>query len=179
MKKILLSLTLLSAVIANDTYVVEAKGEFGKELAEKYSKEGGTEVNINKSDSAKSQTNNHKENKTLNFAKEQGEKLYIKNCLECHGEMGTKRSYATAKKLSKMSPEDIYVSFRAYVSDPSYGTSAGRVSMTPVASRITDIELGYIIAYLKDDTTYVWGSSKPKQNTNISRNPTSQGTYLK
>lgn len=175
MKRILLSLALLSAVVANDdTYVIEAKGDFGRELKELVEKHANDDVNVYQKTS-----NGLKNTKTLSYAKEQGKKLYNTNCIDCHGEMGTKRSYATAKKLSQMTPDDIYYSFRAYVSDPSYGSSTGRISMTPVASRISDTELGYIIAYLKDDTTYVWGSSKPKQNTNISRNPTSQGTYLK
>lgn len=179
MKKFLLSLFLLSSLIANEeTYVIEAKGDFGrelKELVEKHSKDNGVEVNIYEGKSE----NSYKNTKTLEFAKEQGERIYKDNCISCHGDMGTKRSNASVRKLSKMDAGDIYVSFRSYLSDPSYGSSAGSMIMSPIAGRITDTQLGYIIAYLKNDTTYVWGSSKPKENTNISRNPTSQGTYLK
>ncbi|NLY04386.1 MAG: cytochrome c [Campylobacter sp.] len=174
-------LSLALNATEEETYVIEAKGEFAKELkelVEKHSQIEGVEINVYERDASGSAMNNYQERRTLEYAKERGEKLYLNNCLECHGEKGTKRSYATAKKLSNMRADDIYMSFRKYVSDGQHGGSS-RVTMIPIAGRINDTELGYIIAYLKDDTSFVWKTSTPKENTNISRNPTGQGSYLK
>ncbi|MCR8699840.1 c-type cytochrome [Campylobacter ureolyticus] len=168
---------------ANDeTYIFEAKGEFAKELkalVEKHSKDEDVEVNVYKTNSnvGDSRFLGIGINKNIDYSAEQGKKIYDKKCLECHGEKGTKRSYVGVRKLSKMSGKEIYYSFQAYYSDPSHG-KAGRVIMQPISASTSSEELGYIIAYLKGEDDYIF-KDKAMENTNISRNPTNQGTYLK
>lgn len=169
---------LSSFLLSNDdTYVIEAKGEFAKELkdlAQKYSKDENSDIVIYK----KSSNLENDPSKSIKSSLQEGKKLYEKKCIDCHGENGTKRSYAGVRKLSQMSAEEIYYTFRKYYSDPSHG-GAGRISMQPISGSTTSDELRYIIAYLKGESEFLPGKKDKMQNTNISRNPTNQGTYLK
>lgn len=187
MKKLLklsfLACLFISFCDANDeTYIFEAKGEFAKELktlVEKHSKDEDIEVNVYNAtpNVGDSRFLSIGINKNIDYSAEQGKKIYDKKCLECHGEKGDRRSYAGARKLSKMSGKEIYYSFQGYYSDPTHG-KAGRIIMQPIAASTSSEELGYIIAYLKGEDDYIF-KDKAMENTNISRNPTNQGTYLK
>lgn len=179
-----LACLLTPFLLANDeTYVFEAKGEFAKELkalVEKHSKDEGVEVNVYNTapnDVGDSRFLGIGINKNIDYSTEQGKKVYDKKCLECHGEKGDRRSYAGARKLSNMSGKEIYYSFQAYYNDSTHG-KAGRIIMQPIAASTSSEELGYIIAYLKGEDDFIF-KDKAMENTNISRNPTNQGTYLK
>ena len=178
-----LACLLTPFLLANDeTYVFEAKGEFAKELKAlvgKHSKDEDVEVNVYKTtpNVGDSRFLGIGINKNIDYSTEQGKKIYDKKCLECHGEKGNKRPYAGVKKLSKMGGKEIYYSFQAYYSDPTHG-KAGRIIMQPIAASTSSEELGYIIAYLKGEDDFIF-KNKAMENTNISRNPTNQGTYLK
>ena len=106
-----------------------------------------------------------------------GEELYLKECAKCHGARGEKSAYGASGKLSEMSSEDIFVSFRAYVTGATLGGKA--IIMQPIASRISSRQLGYIISYLKDDEKYIWRSGSDEvEDTDISREKTPQGVYI-
>ncbi|CZE48506.1 c-type cytochrome [Campylobacter geochelonis] len=172
----------LNAASSDESYVFEAKGEFAKELkslVEKYSKDENVTVNVyeNSVPHKDSRFLSTGVDRNIDYTAKEGEKIYKANCLACHGEKGEKRTSATAKRLSKMSGEEIYYSFQAYVSDLSHG-GGQRIVMAPIAARISSKELGYIIAYLKGENDFIF-KNDDLQNTNIQRNPTNQGTYLK
>jgi len=184
-RSLLVCFLLLSFLKAEESYVFEAKGEFAKELkelVEKHSKDEGVDIKVYQAPSGNQNVGDDRFlgiglNTQIQYSKEQGEKIYNDNCLKCHGENGTKRSASGVRRLSQMSGEEIYMSFNAYVNDPSHGTGH-RVTMAPIADRITSTELGYIIAYLKGEDDFIFRKYE-QTNTNISRNPTTQGTYLK
>ena len=50
--------------------------------------------------------------------------------------------------------------------------------MQQIAAKTSSTEVGYIIAYLKGENSYIFKSSREK-NTEIQTSPTKHGTYLK
>ena len=77
-----------------------------------------------------------------------------------------------------MSASDIEAAFSGYLSDLSYG---GRMKhmMRTVAAKITNRELGDIIAFLKGENALANEDSNGSPvNTDVSTTPT-QGSYLK
>lgn len=165
----------------NDKYVIEAKGEFGKELknlVEKYAKDENVSINVyQKDDSNDGRLLNIGVNKNQNFNIKAGEIAYNKNCLHCHGEKGEKRAMGASQKLSEMSAEDIEANFSEYGSDPEFGGKLKYI-MQPYAKKISYRDLGNIIAYLKGENAFVIDDEN-SGNTDIQTTPTEQGTYLK
>lgn len=163
-----------------ESYIFEAKGEFAKELkelVEKHSKDENIEVNVYKVPENLDTKDITGVKQDKNYLAKEGERIYKNKCLKCHGEKGTKKSAYGVQKLSDMSGDDIFISFKSYYSDAGYGGSQ-RITMQGISASTTSEEIGYIIAYLKGEDSYIFKSHR-QQNTNISRNPTSQGTYLK
>ncbi len=175
---------LNSTVPANDSrYVIEAKGEFGRELknlVEKYAKDGNASVNIYQGGSATglddSRFLNIGVNRNQFFNITAGEQIYIKRCQSCHGEKGEKRASAHSKRLKDMSAEDIEAAINSYSNDGNYGGSQRDVMQTE-AQRISYRDLGNVIAYLKGENAFLMNQEN-LGNGDISTKPTNQGTYL-
>lgn len=186
MRKVLKIVSLLfvsSVVFAEDTYVIEAKGEFGKELEsliQKYAKDQNLSINTYKRSQAPINQNdiiNVGVNKNYTYDIKNGKELYMANCFSCHGEKGTKKAMGTSKRLSQMEAGEIELSFRAYQIDSDHGGNY-RNLMKPVAFKTTNSELGAIIAYLKGENAL---KNEILENKNIdTKTPTTtQGSYLK
>lgn len=121
------------------------------------------------------------ENKTtfkkLSYTQAMGKTLYEENCQKCHGNRGEKRGSTKSKKLTQMTSDEIYYTFKGYLTSNEFGGSS-RMTMQTIASKITLEELEQIIAYVKNDDDFLKRGYKLK-NTDISKKPTSQGVYIK
>ncbi|WP_033915687.1 c-type cytochrome [Campylobacter sputorum] len=176
-------LFLSNIVFATETYVIEAKGEFGKELQnliQKYAKDQNVSINTYERSQAPASTGggiSFGVNTNYTYDVNRGEELYKANCFSCHGEKGTKRAMGTSKKLSQISAEEIESSFRAYQVDSDHGRNY-RDLMRPVAFKTSNSELGSIIAYLKGPNALQKSGAK-NENKDIQTTPTPQGSYLK
>lgn len=176
--------TLNAADNANDdTYVFEAKGEFAKELKsliEKHSKDENITVNIYKSaPAAGGKTHSGKVNRNINSLKEKGGEIFAEKCASCHGENGQKKAYRVSRKLKDLDAKEISIAISQYTTDLSYGGKMKNI-MQPIAAKTGATELGYIIAYLKGDDSFLYDSSSSRStNTEISTAPSEQGSYLK
>ena len=167
----------------DDTYVFEAKGEFAKELKsliEKHSKDENVTVNIYKNTPvAGSKTHSGKVNRNINFLKERGGAIFAEKCASCHGENGQKKAYGVSRKLKDLDAKEISIAMSQYTTDLSYGGKMKNI-MQPIAAKTGATELGYIIAYLKGDDSFLYDSSSSRStNTEISTAPSEQGSYLK
>ena len=165
---------------SDDTYVFEAKGEFAKELKsliEKHSKDENVTVNIYKNAPvAGSKTHSGKVNRNINSLKERGGAIFAEKCASCHGENGQKKAYGVSRKLKDMDAKEISIAMSQYTTDLSYG---GKMKIS-IAAKTGATELGYIIAYLKGDDSFLYDSSSSRStNTEISTAPSEQGSYLK
>lgn len=168
---------------SDDSYIIEANGDFAKELkgyVKKRSKEDkNLSVHVYKN---KGQKDGRflatGINKNIKYTSEVGKEIYLKNCASCHGVNGEKKPASYVRKLKDMNAEDIAISSVAYASDPTYG-SKKRYVMQPISARITSTDVGYIIAYLKGENSYIFSDSSEVENTDIQTTPTDQGTYLK
>lgn len=164
------------------TYVFEAKGEFGeelKELIQKHSKDENVKINIyeknqNVGDSRFLGTGI---NTNIKYTAEKGKKIFLEKCARCHGENGEKRAYGTSAKLKNIDAEAIAVRVAKYTSDFDFG-GANKGLMQQIAAKTSSTEVGYVIAYLKGENSYIFKSSREK-NTEIQTSPTEHGTYLK
>ena len=166
-------------------YIFEAKGVFAKELkslVEKYSKDGNASITVYEGGSLDRRDDggflNIGVNKKRKYSAVNGREIYARECASCHGENGEKRAYGESDKLKNMSASDIEAAFSGYLSDLSYG---GRMKhmMRTVAAKITNRELGDIIAFLKGENALAnEDSNGATVNTDVSTTPT-QGSYLK
>lgn len=168
---------------SDDTYVFEAKGEFAKELKsliEKHSKDENVTVNIYKNTPAASgKAYGGKVNRNINSLKERGGAIFAEKCASCHGESGQKRAYGASRKIKDLSGKEIAMAISQYTTDLSYGGKMKNI-MQPIAAKTGATELGYIIAYLKGDDSFLYDSSSSRStNTEISTAPSEQGSYLK
>ena len=137
------------------TYVFEAKGEFGeelKELIQKHSKDENVEINI------------YEKNQNV------GDSRFLGTGIN------TNIKYTSAK-LKDIDAEAIAVRVAKYTSDFDFG-GANKGLMQQIAAKTSSTEVGYIIAYLKGENSYIFNSSREK-NTEIQTSPTKHGTYLK
>ncbi len=167
----------------DDTYVFEAKGEFAKELKsliEKHSKDENVTVNIYKNAPAASgKAYGGKVNRNINSLKERGGAIFAEKCASCHGESGQKRAYGASRKIKDLSGKEIAMAISQYTIDLSYGGKMKNI-MQSIAAKTGATELGYIIAYLKGDDSFLYDSPSGKStNTEISTAPSEQGSYLK
>ena len=167
----------------DDTYVFEAKGEFAKELKsliEKHSKDENVTVNIYKNAPAASgKAYGGKVNRNINSLKERGGAIFAEKCASCHGESGQKRAYGASRKIKDLSGKEIAMAISQYTTDLSYGGKMKNI-MQSIAAKTSATELGYIIAYLKGDDSFLYDSSSSRStNTEISTAPSEQGSYLK
>lgn len=168
---------------SDDTYVFEAKGEFAKELKsliEKHSKDENVTVNIYKNAPAASgKAYGGKVNRNINSLKERGGAIFAEKCASCHGESGQKRAYGASRKIKDLSGKEIAMAISQYTTDLSYGGKMKNI-MQSIAAKTSATELGYIIAYLKGDDSFLYDSpSSRSTNTEISTAPSEQGSYLK
>lgn len=173
-------------IAANDSYIIEADGEFGKELkalVEKHAKDNNLSVKVY--ENSNKQPSKFKDdeddrfinigiNKNANYNSDKGKELYDKNCKSCHGDKGTKRAMSVSERLSDMSGDDIADSMAGYRGDAQYG---GRLKylMRPIAIKMSLKDLGHIIAYLKGDNAFAIDED---ENDDIKTTPTTQGSYL-
>lgn len=173
---------LLVANEPEESYVFEAKGEFAKELKsliEKHSKDENITVNVYKNDGSKGGVlNTIKHNPAA--TKEEGAKLFAAKCASCHGANGEKRAHGVSKKIKNLSAGEIAINFSNYAADLDYGGKKAYL-MQPISAQTTSNEIGYIIAFLKGDTSFLPGGSGSARgaNTDISTTPSEQGSYLK
>ena len=66
-----------------------------------------------------------------------------------------------------------------YTTDLSYGGKMKNI-MQLIAAKTSATELGYIIAYLKGDDSFLYDTPSSRgANTEISTAPSEQGSYLK
>lgn len=179
-------LLIASNLIAtNDSYIIEADGEFGKELkalVEKHAKDNNLSVKVYENSNKQSSKFDDEDdrfinigiNKSASYNSDKGKELYEKNCQSCHGQKGTKRAMSVSQRLSDMSGDDIADSMAGYRGDAQYG---GRLKyiMRPIAVRMSLKDLGHIIAYLKGDNAFAIDED---ENENIKTTPTNQGSYL-
>lgn len=174
---ILASLLFLQA--DNETYVIEANGEFGKELQElvkKHANENNVSVNTYKKQGEEKSDSfiSVGINKNQKFSIEKGLIAYENNCKSCHGEKGNTRAMGVSRKLSELSAEEIESQVRAYAIDAEYGERT-RFVMQPFARKVSSKELGNIIAYLKGTESF---KQDENENDDVQTKPTKQGTYL-
>ncbi|WP_086247241.1 c-type cytochrome [Campylobacter vicugnae] len=180
-------LLIASNLIAtNDSYIIEADGEFGKELkalVEKHATDNNLSVKVYENSNKQPSKFEDDEddrfinigiNKNANYNSDKGKELYDKNCKSCHGEKGTKRAMSVSERLSDMSGDDIADSMAGYRGDAQYG---GRLKylMRPIAIKMSLKDLGHIIAYLKGDNAFAIDDD---ENDDIKTTPTTQGSYL-
>lgn len=183
----LIYLSILPMIaLAQDSYIIEANGEFGKELkslVEKHAKDNNLSVKIYEKNSQQSSQYDDDDNsrfinigvnKNASYNSNKGKELYEKNCKSCHGEKGTIRAMGVSERLSDMSGDDIADTMAGYRGDAQYG---GRLKylMQPIAVRMSLNDLGHIIAYLKGDNAFAIDDS---ENNDIQTTPTEQGSYL-
>lgn len=187
LQKSMICISLVSFLSAADTtddssYVIEAKGDFGRELkalVEKYAADENVSINVYKKapqDEDNGGFINIGVDKNRQYNASRGEALYNQHCLQCHGEKGSKRAMGVSERLNKMSGEDIAASMSAYNSDPDFGGQLKYV-MAPMAKNVSFKQVGDIIAYLKGDNAFVIEDTTD-DNSDISTKPTKQGSYL-
>jgi cytochrome c553 len=105
-------------------------------------------------------SSNKKEEKTgtlldLLFSKKEtngnvieGEILYKKSCVKCHGEKAEKSSYLSARDLITLSKEEITDQIKNYRRDSGYGGSAGLV-MRMQAVMLNNTQANDIASYIE------------------------------
>lgn len=182
MKGLILALFFaFSYLMANDTnsYILDADGEFGKELQElvkKHSKDNNISVNIYKAqpDEVDKRLINIGINPNQNFNLARGQELYKRQCAHCHGNKGEKKPFGSSRKLSKLSAKQIVDIVGNYADDASYG-GKNKQLMRPAAMRVSHRDLGDIVAYLKGENALIFTN---KGNAPISTKPTKQGVYI-
>lgn len=190
---LLLFIVITFSIAAEDTYVFEAKGEFAKEmkaLVEKYSKEGKIEAKVYKKEDMKK-----KETKTvtqgvlglftdntaeaLKYADvERGEKIYQNTCASCHGVKANESKYATARKLSTLTPLKIVELLEGY--KLNYDGNFGRgnsIIMKPQADNLTSEDMQSIAAYIYS-LNHDNKSSISEDSTQIEENDEKPSSYL-
>ncbi|AGZ81294.1 c-type cytochrome [Campylobacter fetus] len=185
LKKPLLFICLACFMYAADvpddsSYVIEAKGDFGKELkalVEKYAKDENVSINVYKKSPQDSSGGfiNIGVDKNRAYNASRGEELYNVNCKHCHGDKGTSRAMGASQRLADMSAEDISVAMSGYNSDPTFGGKLKYI-MQPMAKNVNFSQVGDIIAYIKGNNAF--SSEDDIKNSNISTKPAQQGSYL-
>lgn len=184
MKKTFLAAALCAALFgANEGgYVLEADGEFGKELealVNKYDGNATVRVTKRKEDTS---TKDGRSRRLINigvdkgqdFNLARGEELYLAKCAHCHGEKGGKSAYGASRKLNEMSAQQINDAIIGYANNPQYGGESRHI-MQPFAVSVNYRDLGDIISYVKGENAFVYTN---EANQPISRKPTEQGTYI-
>lgn len=183
-KSLFFALFCCAALFGENGYVIEADGEFGKELEElvaKHSKDGNVTVKIHKNtidtstrDGRKKRMINIGVDKGQDFNVARGEEIYKDRCANCHGQKGEVRAHGIARKLNEMTPQQINDAIIGYANNPDYGSSK-RFLMQPFAASINYRDLGDVISYIKGESAFIYSNT---ENRPISRKPTEQGTYL-
>ncbi len=184
-KTAILMLFAICVATASDSYIIEAEGEFGRELKaviEKYAKDANATVNI-KEKPAKKESESSFFSIGVDTKRDgdasAGEELYNRHCRHCHGQKGEKRAMGSSQKLIDMSAEDIAHSVRAYGADPQFGGRMRHI-MQPSANAINSRQLGDIIAFIKGEGALKEEVKELKKpNSTISTEPSEQGSYLK
>lgn len=186
MKKTLIFSALCAALLfgaEQNGYLIEADGEFGKELEALVAKyDNNVSVRIIKNTPENATTKDGRKRRLINFGVDKsqdfnlarGEELYKKTCQHCHGEKGQSRAYATSRKLSEMTAEQINDAFIGYANNPDYGGEKKNL-MQPYAVSTSYYDLGDIISYIKGENAFVYTN---EENRPISKKPTEQGTYI-
>lgn len=175
-----LAFGLLNAA-EQDTYIFEAKGEFAKELkdlVEKHSKDENVSINVYQAPHKDSRFLGIGIDKNIKYRADEGKKIYMKNCASCHGENGEKRAHGVSRKLKDITADEIALGISGYSADPEFGSKL-KYLMQPIAAKTTARDVGYIIAYLKGEDSYIFQSFIPEENSKIQTTPTEQGTYIK
>lgn len=170
-----------NAFAASQVYYIEARGEFGKELAEmakKQANDRNEKVNVYVDEDPR----RYKDNRILKFGVDRkgrysvslGKELYEKQCASCHGENADKRPFGSIP-LKNMDAKDIEDSIISYRSDSSFGGS-GKNVMQNQAKILSNNDLGAILAYLKGKDAFA--EQDANENKPVSTQ-TKQGSYLR
>ncbi|MFW5618796.1 MAG: c-type cytochrome [Campylobacter hyointestinalis] len=108
LKKSLLFASLATVLCAADdsSYVIEAKGDFGRELkalVEKYAADENVSINVYKKAPQDSSGGfiNIGVDKNRGYNAARGEALYNENCLHCHGEKVQKELWELVSVLAR------------------------------------------------------------------------------
>ncbi|MDA3967637.1 MULTISPECIES: c-type cytochrome [Helicobacter] len=162
MKKLLIA-TLLSMnlISANECVCFELKGEFGEEIREilkKYSKNlGSKDIKIvRENDDLTPQeksfvdsllgTGNPTSTRAYQANKENGEKLYKRDCASCHGQKA-ETSVATRKPINTWKASDIVDELRTYQNQTFEGQS--RFVKNQIAQRYSKDDMRDIAYFIE------------------------------
>ena len=171
----------VSAFCASQVYYIQARGEFGKELAE-MAKKQANEANQTIQVFVDEDPRRYKDNRILKlgvdhrgrYSASLGKEIYDNKCKSCHGENAEERpSGSTA--LKNLSAKEIEDSIIAYRSDTSFG-KGGKLIMQNQAKILSNGDLGAILAYLKGKDAL--SSDEGIQNKPVSTEK-KQGSYLR
>ena len=184
MKRVLLSCALVASImVAEETYVFTAKGEFAKELKalmEKHAQEG--QIEIQEVTPEQGSSGNvldailSPRPKVGNISA--GKALYDRTCFRCHGAQAERSSYNNARVLRTLSKEELMNQMESYRRDPSHGGSTAIV-MHQASVALTTQEIRSLAEYISslDGAPSEAASGAPKGKAE----PVApvQGTYLK
>ena len=145
-----------NAFAASQVYYIEARGEFGKELAEmakKQANDRNEKVNVYVDEDPR----RYKDNRILKFGVDRkgrysvslGKELYEKQCASCHGESADKRPFGSTPLKNMMQNQ---------------------------AKIVSNNDLGAILAYLKGKDALA--DQDTNENKPVSTE-TKQGSYLR
>ena len=161
-----------NAFAASQVYYIEARGEFGKELAEmakKQANDRNEKVNVYVDEDPR----RYKDNRILKLGVDRKGRYSVSLGKELY-ENADKRPFGSTP-LKNMDAKDIEDSIISYRSDSSFGGS-GKNVMQNQAKILSNNDLGAILAYLKGKDAFA------EQDTNENKpvsTQTKQGSYLR
>lgn len=183
MKRVLLSCALVaSMMVAEETYVFTAKGEFAKELKalmEKHAQEGQVEIQevpLEYSTGGGGVLDAILSPRPLVGNVAAGKALYNRTCFRCHGVEAERSSYNNARVLRTLSKEELMNQIEGYRRDASYGGSTSLV-MHQASVTLTSQEIRSLAEYISS----LDGAPEATTSNNPKAEPATpvQGSYLK
>ncbi|MBE0496984.1 MAG: c-type cytochrome [Campylobacterales bacterium] len=184
MKRVLLSCALAaSMLVAEETYVFTAKGEFAKELKalmEKHAQEGKVEIQeLSAEDASSGGVLNALLSPRSNMGNvTAGKALYDRTCFKCHGVEAERSSYNNARVLRTLSKEELVTQIEGYRRGSDFGGSTSMI-MHQAAVVLSTPEINSLAVYIKSlDASPEQSTSGAPQGKAEPATPV-QGSYLK
>ena len=188
MKKLLLiSLLGLSSLLAEETYVFKAKGEFAKELKalmEKHAKDGKVEIQkVEENDQSFTKKSKgiiasflNNEERPGDIAR--GKQIYETTCFKCHGMKAEKSTYPNARNLNTLTKEQLVTQIDGYSRDETFGGST-KMIMNQYAVSLTTSDIASVSAYIYSLTHKLPETTQINSQSDEVPVTTSEGSYLK